>query len=297
MKETRSKYLNPELLRNIPQLKLRVVELASGLLSGMHKSPLHGGAVEFSEYTEYTHSHELKHIDWKVFARSDKYYVKRFQDETNQIYHFLVDGSPSMDFHSDTSLFSKLDYSNTVAATLGYLLINQGDAISLIREKNGMIEYLPPSSKHGRVDELIQQLEASSSNQPLPLRELLASVSERSRKNSEILLFSDLLDLDNDLLDQLSILRSRGLKVTLFHVVDPAEVTLSFEGRSEFVDLETGESLLLNADNIRQSYVEAFQEHLDKLSAFTKERRINYHRFLTSQPLESTISSYLRQLR
>lgn len=290
-------FLDPQTLARLGGLKLRARQVVEGVLAGLHRSPHKGSSVEFAEYKEYSPGDEIRHIDWKAFAKSDKYYVKQYEEETNLRAYLVMDTSGSMRF--DSHGISKLDYARTLTASLAYLLLRQGDAAGLLLfdEKPGV--YLPPSGRSRHLDDLITLLKEipTSGEQGTSLEQALGTVAERVRRRSVIVLISDMLDGSDQVQHLLKVLRSRRMDVVLFHLIDPDELTLPYEGLTMFEGLEQDGSLLVDPDDIRDAYQAMFQEHLDSIEQTCRETAIDYHRVVTDRPFEGPLLDLLMKRR
>jgi uncharacterized protein (DUF58 family) len=291
----RQRYLDPATLQKMGSLQLKARSLVDGILAGLHRSPHRGGSVEFAEYTEYTPGQELRHVDWKVYAKSDKYYVKQYDDETNLLAYFLIDGSGSMNFQSEDAPFTKLDYARMTAAALAFLFLRQGDAVGGLSFDEETRQFLPASSRKNHLDDLFYLFEGIAGAGTTSLTSALRTVAERARNRALILMFSDFLDADQETLDFLRVLRKRRYDVALFHVVDPAEISLPYEGLTIFEGLEGEEDLLVDPDNLREAYQTRIREHFDWIEHHCREGDIVYQRFVTTEPIEEVCLRYLRR--
>ena len=296
MAETRRQdYLDPAVLQELGSLKIRARQLAEGVIAGLHRSPHQGGSVEFSEYIEYSQGHELRHVDWKVFGKSDKYYVKQYEDETNLQTFLLVDGSGSMNFRGEGAPWSKLDYGTHLAATLAYLFLRQGDAVGAMGFAETTGTFLPAASRTRHLDDLFFLLESLKGEGTTALDEALHTIAERARRRSLILIFSDLLDASEATFERLRVLRSRKFDVCLFHLVDDAEWTLPFEGLTIFEGLEDDGELLVDPDDLRERYQKAIRGHADRIKEECEKANISYLRVFTSTPMEEVCLDFLRR--
>ena len=291
----RQDYLDPAVLQELGTMQLRARQLAEGVIAGLHRSPHRGGSVEFSEYTEYSHGHELRHVDWKVFAKSDKYYVKQFEDETNLQAYLLVDGSGSMAYQSTNAPLSKLQYATYLSATLAYLMIRQGDAVGAMGFADTAGTFLPAAARTRHLDDIFYLLDNLEGSGTTSLDPALRLIAERARRRSLVMVFSDFLDARESTFELLRVLRSRKFDVALFHILDPAELELPFEGLSLFEGLEGEGELLVDPDDLRQRYLEAIRLHCETLRSEAEKSNITYLRTLTSTPLEAICQDFLRR--
>ena len=215
------RYLDPGTLEQLGNMHIRARALVEGIIAGLHRSPHRGGSVEFAEYIEYAPGHEIRHIDWKVYAKSDKYYVKQFEDETNLRAYLVLDGSGSMDFAGEDAPMTKLRYVAFLAATFAYLFLRQGDAVGALGFDEEVQQYLPASARKSHLEDLFYMLDNLPSRRGTSLQGALRTIAERARGRSLIMLFSDMLDADEEVTNFLRVLRSRRYEVAVFHAVDP----------------------------------------------------------------------------
>lgn len=287
-------YLDPATLEQLGNMHIRARQLVEGIIAGLHRSPHRGGSVEFAEYIEYAPGHEIRHIDWKVFAKSDKYYVKQYEDETNLRAYLLLDGSGSMDFASEDAGLTKLRYASFLAATFAYLFMRQGDAVGALSFDSEVRQYLPASAKTSHLDDLFFLLDELPSREGTAIESALRTIAERAKGRSLVMLFSDLLDIDEEVLNFLRVLRSRRFEVAVFHVIDPAELELPYEGLTLFEGLEGDGELLVDPDDLRDRYMEMMRTHLDEIERQCQEGDVEYIRFTTTEPIEEVALRFLR---
>jgi len=234
-----SKYLDPKTLTKIGSLDLKARLIVEGYISGQHKSPYHGFSVEFAEHRPYMSGDSTKNLDWKIFARRDRYFVKEFEEETNLKAYLLLDCSASMGYSSQK--ISKFEYASHLAAALAYLLIRQKDAVGLVTYDQAIKSYLPPSSKRVHLGPLLGQLEHSRPSSQTKTAPTLHHMAERIKRKGLVILLSDLLDIPDEVLFGLKHFRHKGHEVIVFHILDPMERTFGFHKEAIFEDLETGE--------------------------------------------------------
>lgn len=290
----RERYLDPAVLEQLGNMQVKARTLVEGILAGMHRSPHRGGSVEFAEYIEYSPGHEIRHIDWRVYGKSDKYYVKQFQDETNLRTYLVVDGSGSMNFQGEEAALTKQRYAAILAATFAYLLVRQGDAVGVFTNGGDGVRHLPAASKTTHLEDLFYLLDGLPGEGVLGLERVLRAVSERARPRSLVMLFSDMLDADDQAMSLLTVLKKRNYDVALFHVVDPAELTLPYEGLTFFEGLEGEGDMLADPDDLREQYIELMRAHLERVQATCEANHIDYHRFTTTEPIEAVALRFLR---
>ncbi|CAN5864830.1 DUF58 domain-containing protein [soil metagenome] len=272
------------------ELKARTV--VEGFLSGLHRSPLRGFSVEFAEYRQYLPGDDLTAIDWRVYARSDRHYVKKFEEETNLECHVLLDVSASMGYRGAAPL-TKLEYASVLAGALAYLMHRQRDATGLIAFDDRITFRLPAGARGGHLHAVLLALErlraGRTSNVAQPLRQLAEALVKRSL----VVLISDLLDEPGAIIKGLRHLKARGSDVVVFQVLDPDELTFPFQGAANFRDVETGEAVLAESAAIRPAYL---RELAGLTGRFDRELRgagIDYLQLDTSKPLDLALLAYL----
>ncbi|RPI80246.1 MAG: DUF58 domain-containing protein, partial [Planctomycetaceae bacterium] len=296
---TSGAFIDPAALMRIKNLQLRAKVVVQGFLSGLHKSPYHGFSVEFTEYRQYTPGDDLRYLDWRLFARSDRYYLKRFEDETNLRCWLLVDLSRSMGFGSLE--YDKASYARTAAATIAYFLTLQRDAVGLITFDQEIREFLPARFRSGHLRRLMMCLEHSPSGAATDLATPLEQVARTARKRGLVVLLSDLLAPVETIASRLGWLRSRGHEVLLIRILDPAELQFNFREESLFHDLETGRELYIDPEAARRGYLEKFEEHRTALERACVDLGIDLYQLTTGEPLElalfDLLNSRLRRTR
>jgi uncharacterized protein (DUF58 family) len=288
------KYLRPEVIRQVARLDLRAKFIVEGFLSGLHASPFHGFSVEFSEHRKYTPGDDLKDMDWNVYAKTDKYYLKKFQAETNMTGYLVMDLSASMAYTYRQEL-TKFDYAICLAAALGYLMIHQQDPVGLVTFDTQIRTSLPPHSKRTQLGSMLAVLSnlkpAGRTDIPYCLQQLAALM----RGKSLVMLFSDLLTDPEPLVRSLHLLRHRGHEVILFHILDEAEVKFPFEGVVEFEDPEDGEKLTLDARGMREDYQQSIEEFRQLYRTECAKANIDYVTMDTSVSFDKALLEYLIQ--
>ena len=276
----------------IRSLELRARVVVEGFWKGLHRSPYHGFSVEFTEYRQYSHGDDTRYLDWRLYARSDRYYLKRFEDETNLRCHLLVDASRSMEYRSLE--FSKLDYTRTLAATLAWFLHGQGDAVGLVSFDERVREYLPPRHRRGHLRQLMLALEQNAESRATSLNEPLRRVAEMARGRGLIILLSDLLTPLDDLEPSLARLTVAGHEVVVFQILDPNELAFDFERPMLFEDLESRREVYVDPLLLRTDYRQQFEAHCREAEALCQKLGASFHRLVTNQPLELALAEFLR---
>jgi uncharacterized protein (DUF58 family) len=290
MRESR-KYSDPETLSKISRLELRARQVVEGYLAGLHRSPYHGRSVDFAEHRPYNAGDELKNIDWKLWARSDRYFVKLYEEETNVRGHFLMDASGSMGYRSGA--MSKYDYGATLAASLAYLLLLQQDAVGLSVLGEGVRAEMAPTANPAGLGAFCSTLEQAAPAGRADLGPLLQDVAARLRKRGLVILVSDLLAPLDDLHGALHRLRYDGHAVILAHVVDPDEEEFPFDGNTRFEGLEAETVLPADARQVRAAYLRAFGRFKQELQRRCALLGVDYLLANTAAPLDATLVRFL----
>jgi uncharacterized protein (DUF58 family) len=285
-------FLDPAALMAIRNLELRARSVVEGFWHGLHRSPYHGFSVEFTEYRAYSPGDDPRYLDWKLVGRTDRYFIKKFEDETNLRCHLLVDSSRSMTFGSRG--YTKADYGRTLAATLGYFLAQQGDATGLLTFDERVREYLPARHRPGHLRHLMLALEKPAAGSATDLTAPLRRIAELTQKRGLIVLISDLLAPIDSLEAPLALLTAARHEVIVFQVLDPAELTFDFQAASRFLDLETGRDLFLEPTIARADYQRRLGEHLDAVRGLCQRLGIAHHQLSTAQPLELALFDFLK---
>ncbi|MBI5757731.1 MAG: DUF58 domain-containing protein [Planctomycetales bacterium] len=291
---TAEQYLKPEVIQTVSRLDLRARFIVEGFLSGLHASPFHGFSVEFSEHRRYSQGDDLKDLDWLVYAKTDRYYVKKYQAETNITGYLVMDLSSSMAYTYRQEL-TKFDYSICLAAALSYLMIHQQDPVGLFTFDEKIRHSLPAKSKRTQLGNILALLSKLQPAGPTEIARNLKSIAAMTRHRSLFMLFSDLLADPDPILDSLHALRHRGHDVIVFHVLDEAEVHFPFEGMVDLREPETNENLVLDADGIRQDYLEALQELRERYRKECFAASVDYVPLNTSMPFDKALLEYLSQ--
>jgi uncharacterized protein (DUF58 family) len=283
---------DPAALMRIKSLQLRARIAMEGFIRGIHRSPYHGFSVEFSEYRQYTPGDDPRYLDWRLFARSDRYYVKRFEDETNLRCTIVLDTSRSMSFRSGEH--SKYEYARTAAATLAYFLSTQRDAVGLATFEDRITEYLPPRHRPGQLRRLTSILDREPTGRVTDLAGPLEEIAAVIHKRGMVVILSDLLAPADLLQSRLGYLRSRGHDVLVLRVLDPAETDFRFETPAMFLDQESGRQLFVDPSTARAGYLQKFQAHADQLAAACSDLGVELSTMTTDRPLELVLFDLVR---
>lgn len=289
-------YLKPELAAQIKRLDLRAQMVVRGFLQGLHASPYHGFSVEFSEHRRYAAGDDPKDIDWVAYAKTGKYYVKKFESETNLTGYLAIDLSQSMDYTYRQQL-TKLDYSICLAAALSYLMIQQQDPVGLVTFDTTLKASVPPRSRRSQLPTILSQLTKLKVAGQTDLAGSLVQLAAMLRHRSLIMLMSDLLTDERSMFKSLRNLRHSGHDIIIFHVLDEAEVTFPFTGSVELLDPESGQRQVVNATDAANDYRRTVQETRDRMQRECKEMRIDYVPLDTSMPYDKALMEYLLRRR
>lgn len=291
-----AKYFDPETLARIGPLGLRARSLVEGLIAGMHRSPLKGRSIEFAQHREYTPGDDTRQVDWKVYARSDKIYLKQFEDETNLQCTILLDISESMAYRGPASPLSKLQYAQLVTASLGYLVLSQQDAIGLATFKKDIETWLTPSASPTRWDDMLHALE-STEGQPTQERSDIAQavtlLAARLKRRGLIVLVSDMLNDAEKTLAALKLLKFQRHDVLVMHVLDRTEVDFKFDRATRFIGLEGYPSIAADPRFVGGAYRKAMQQFVDSLKTGCEQMGMDYHLLVTDESLAIALSHLL----
>ena len=287
--------IDPRALMRIKSLQLRAQVVVEGFFNGLHRSPYHGFSVEFSEYREYSTGDDPRYVDWRLLARTDRYYIKRFEDETNLRCYLLVDLSRSMGYGSLD--WTKADYARTAAATLAYFLASHRDAVGLVPFEERIAEYLPARHRPGHLRRLMLCLERAVAGTATDLAAPLEQIARTVRKRGLVVLISDLLAPVETIARQLGYLRSRGHEVVVMRTLDPAEIEFNFANPAMFQDVESGRELYVDPAAIRREYLARFEAHDAAIQQACRDLGIAYSLLRTDRPLEMALFDFVRLRR
>ncbi|MBI1348412.1 DUF58 domain-containing protein [bacterium] len=287
-------YLKPDVIRRVARLDLRARFIVEGFLTGLHASPFQGFSVEFSEHRRYTQGDDPKDIDWLVYAKTDRYYVKKYQAETNISGYILMDLSGSMGYTYRQEL-TKFDYGICLAAALAYMMVHQQDPVGLITFDTALRSSLSPKSKRTQLGTILSVLAKAAPAGETDVVGNLRRIAAMIRHKSLIMLISDLLCDQQPVIDALHLFRHAGHDVIVFHVLDEAEVNFPFEGLVDFQDPETSQSLVLDAPGIRMDYLESLRELRDRYRQECRKMGADYVPLDTSLPFDRALVEYLSQ--
>lgn len=285
------RFLHPEAVRRIARLELRAGHIVEGFLSGIHRSPYYGQSIEFRQHREYTPGDDFRHVDWKVWAKQDKYYVKQFEEDTNLRCTLLVDISNSMRYGSGT--WTKYDYACTLAASLAYLLLRQQDSVGCVAFDDKIRAIVPQKTHRAHLNSIVEALSAENPSGKTGLESVLRRAAEDFPRRSMMVLVSDLLVERPSLFGGIKRLRSQGHDVIIFHVLDDDELEFPFTGPSRFEGLEDDRYLNCNPRALREGYLAALHDYLEEVRKGAAVYGADYSLVRTREPLDAVLAMYL----
>lgn len=290
--EQATSYLHPDVVARLGSMELRARLVVEGFITGLHRSPFHGFSAEFSEHRQYRHGDELKHIDWKIYGRSNRFYVKQYEDETNLRCVIAVDASASMKYASQGHI-SKFQYATYLAASLMYLVLHQRDAAGLALYNEDLLQYLPPRSKMSYVSELIRTLDQATPSQSTSTAAALHRLAERLSRRGLVIVISDLFDDPASIMQALRHFRHDSHDVLVMHVLDPREVGFDFSSPAVFKDMESGLELTTQPLHLQRSYRMAMEEFCTEIKRGCYGQNIDYVRITTDRTFDVALREYL----
>jgi uncharacterized protein (DUF58 family) len=285
------RFLEPRVLASISNLELRAKTAVEGFLSGLHKSPHRGFSVEFTDYRHYQPGDDIRHVDWKIYARSGEYFIKQYRDETNVRCHIMLDCSASMGYGSDA--MTKLEYGRTLASALSYFMFNQKDAVGLTVFDDKVRNYLPSRYRRGHLMQILRTLAQVNPGQGTQLARPISDLAFGLNRKGMTIVISDLLDEETAVVKGLQHLRFKGNDVIVFHIMDDAELTFPFDRISEFEDLESHETVAIVPQSMREIYLEELERFCGFYRQQCRASGIDYHLLNTAEPLDIALSAYL----
>ncbi len=285
-------YLQPQVISRLANMELRARLVVEGFITGLHRSPYHGFSVEFAEHRQYLPGDEIRHIDWKIYGRTDRFYVKRFEEETNLKAYLLLDTSASMGFSSPGRM-TKLDYAASVAASLAYMMIEQRDAVGLATFADGVRQYWPPHSTRGYLRSLLGGLQGSAPSGTTGAGKALHQLTERIKRRGLVIVLSDLLDTPEDVITALRHFRHQKNEVIVMQILDPLERSFAFGEDAVFQDIETGEKMHTQPRQIQRAYREAVGEFVGRYRSVCREHGIDYVLMDTTTTFDVALLEYL----
>ena len=291
--EDYQKYLSPQTLAKLQGLELRARLIVEGYVSGVHKSPFHGFSVEFAEHREYVAGDDLRHVDWKVFGKTDKFYLKQYEQETNLVSYLLLDTSESMRYQSADAALSKLEYAKCIAASLSYLILQQQDSVGLVTFDREIRALVRSSSNPSHLKQLLHVMQESVPERKTATGPIFHELAERLKKRGIVVILSDLFDDIPSIMAGLKHFRHRRHEVVVFHILDPAELDFPFQQTTLFRGLEGMPEVLTDPRALRKAYLQEFESFVTEVKRGCRAHRIDYVQLRTDQPLDVALSSYL----
>jgi len=284
-------FLDPTVLAGLDNLELRARVAVEGFLSGLHKSPHRGFSVEFNDYRHYQRGDDMRHLDWKLYARSDKFYIKQYEDETNVRCVILLDTSASMGYSSGG--LSKLNYGVTLASALSYFIMRQRDAVGLITFDDQVREYIPAKCRQPHLMHILRTLSTVESGTKTDVVKPLTDLAASLTKKSIVILITDMLDDEERIINTLQNLRGMGNDIITFQIMDDAELNFPFNEASEFIDMENNESYITSPAAIRKAYLNNLNEVLSYCKKKCQSSGVDYCLLNTAEPLDEALTSYM----
>lgn len=285
------RFLDPKVLARIDNLELLARNVVSGFINGLHRSPFLGLSLDFAEHRQYMPGDDIRRIDWRLYARTDRYFVKEFEADTNANFVCVLDVSSSMSYQGES--IPKIDYARYLAACLTYFARSQRDRVGLVTFDEKVVDYVPPSAKHLEIIlHTLNRIETGTGRKGSLLAPL-EKAADRLRRKGMVVVISDLYEDPDDVIAALKPLRSRGHDLMVFQLLDPTEIDFSFSDSAEFEDLETGAIMPVNPQALRDGYRQAMQEHLDRLQHLFRENQIDYARIDITKPLDFALFDFL----
>jgi uncharacterized protein (DUF58 family) len=284
-----ARFVDPKVLARIGNLELVARSVVDGFINGIHRSPFFGASVDFAEHRGYVAGDDIRRVDWRLYARTDRYYIKEYEADSNSNFSVLLDVSKSMGYGSGS--VSKLEYGKMLAGCLTYLVHRQRDRVGFIAFDNDIVEHVPPSAKH--MDVVLHVLDRLTPRNPGALRAPLHKMAEHFGRRGLVILISDFYEEPDAVIEAIGPLRFRGNDMAVFHLLDPAELDFSFREPSAFEDLESGEQIPIVPDALADQYKALVQAHIEALRERFSANRIDYTMLDTSKPLDHALFSYL----
>lgn len=286
---------DPQTLARISKLELRARTVVEGIISGMHKSPFRGSSVEFAQHRDYVPGDEIRHIDWKVYGRSDRYQIKQFEEETNLKATLVLDASASMDYKGEKSPLSKREYGSVVAAALATLLLRQRDAVGLATFDSSVRQFIPPAGTSAHMRLLLETLEKTESQPKTGLAATFNDLAERIKRRGLIVVISDLFETPEEILRGLQHFRYRKHEVILFHILDRDEIGFPFKESSIFEGMEGELPITAEPNALRTEYLKVFGDYVTALQRGCRELSMDYIQLPTDLAVDEALSRYLAE--
>jgi uncharacterized protein (DUF58 family) len=290
--KTYQDFLSHEVVSKLSRLDIIARFVVEGYITGLHKSPYHGFSAEFAEHRQYMVGDSLRYLDWKVYGRSDRMYIKRFEEETNLKSHIIIDMSGSMGFKSRGSV-TKFRYASIIASALAFLMIRQRDSVGLVSFSDTIKSYVPPRSVQSQLKEIMKILSATEPGGVTMTGNVLHTMAERISARGLVILISDLVVDADDLIHGLKHFRHNGHEVLVFHILDPMELDFDYDTETRFIDMETSGKITTQPWHIREQYRSMLEQHHSEMVHAMHDISVDYARFTTDIPFDRALSEYL----
>ena len=290
------KYLQPDVVAKLANMELVARLVVEGFITGLHKSPYHGFSVEFAEHRQYMPGDEIKHIDWKIYGKTDRYYIKQFEEETNLKAYMILDASNSMGYSSSNRI-SKLEYASYITAALAHLMVQQRDAVGFTIFDESIRLYMPPHATKQYLKAILRQLELVKPANKTSTANALHTIAERIKRRGLVIILSDLFDKPDEVMAALRHFRHKKNEVIVMQILDPMERSFAFGKDAIFKDLETTEEITTRPWHIQKAYQEGMRKFLDVYKKECREHRIDYVLLDTSTPFDTALFEYLHKRR
>lgn len=287
-------YLDPSLVSKLKSLELKAKTVVEGFKVGLHRSPYHGFSAEFSEHKPYMQGDPIKNIDWKIYGKTDKFFIKQFEEETNLSCHILLDISSSMDYREKGEI-TKLEYGIILAASLSYLMIQQQDAVGLSLYSDKIENYLPPKAARVYLHTILSSLHKIKSTNKTETASCLNTIAQKIKKRGLVIIISDFFDSSDEILSALKHFQYKKNEVIVFQILDPIEKSFAFGNDAVFVDKETSEEITTQPYQIQKAYQNAMKEFLQKLKGNCLNNKIEYNIIETTAPFDKALFSYFKK--
>ena len=288
------KYLQPDVVAKLTNMELVARLVVEGFITGLHKSPYHGFSVEFAEHRQYMPGDEIKHIYWKIYGKTDRYYIKQFEEETNLKAYIILDASKSMSFSSGGRM-TKIEYASYITAALAQLMVQQRDAVGFILYDEKVRLYMPPHATKSYLKEILRQLETLTASNKTATADSLHTIAERIKRRGLVIILSDLFDKPNEVMAALRHFRHKKNEVIVMQILDPLERSFAFGRDAVFKDLETSEELTTQPWHIQKAYRQEMKKFIDTYKKECREHNIDYILLDTSTPFDVALIEYLHK--
>lgn len=287
-------YLNPALVSKLNSIELKARLVVEGFMVGLHRSPYHGFSVEFTQHRPYMQSDSPKDIDWKVYGKTEKFFIKQYEEETNLRCYILLDVSKSMSYGSALNI-SKIEYAKTLAAALSYLMVKQQDAVGLTLYSDRIVRTIPPKSTKTYLQEILKSISLADASDKTNTAFCLGNIAEKISKKGLVIIISDLFDEPDSVISALKHFRYKKNEVIVFQILDPIESSFDFQKDSIYKDMETGEEMTIQPYQIQKAYRESMREFISKIKSDCLNANVEFNLLETSTPFDKALFSYINK--